>query len=113
MAAKLTTSPATNTYKRGSSVNLTCAAEGYPAPKICWEFRNETVSCQTTEQGDTKSESTIELTSLYPRQHGGMYTCKADNGHTDEVSFLVECKVTLNFKEELCLICVCLFGSRK
>jgi hypothetical protein len=92
VAAKVTKSPANLTYDRNSSQTLNCSAEGYPAPEICWEFPNNATLCKTTRKSDTMSESTIELTNLNPIQHGGVYTCKANNGHTDETIFLVQCK---------------------
>jgi hypothetical protein len=92
VAAKVTKSPANLTYDRNSSQTLNCSAEGYPAPEICWEFPNNATLCKTTRKSDTMSESTIELTNLNPIQHGGVYTCKANNGHTDETIFLVQFK---------------------
>ena len=63
----------------GSAVNLSCSADGFPAPSITWYFQgmifpNETVNSTNS----TNAESTIVITDLM-LSHGGTYTCVIDN----------------------------------
>ena len=63
----------------GSAVNLSCSADGFPAPVITWTFQampftNETVNSSNS----TYTESTIVITNLL-LSHGGSYSCQIDS----------------------------------
>ena len=60
----------------GTAVNLSCSANGFPAPVITWTFQampftNETI----TSSNSTYTESTIVITNLL-LSHGGNYSCQ-------------------------------------
>ena len=57
-------------------MNLSCSADGFPAPDITWlfndmTFTNETVNITNT----TYTESTIVI-SMLELSHGGNYSCQ-------------------------------------
>ena len=63
----------------GSTLNLSCSANGFPVPDITWSFQgmnftNETVNITNS----TYTESTIVITDLM-LNHGGVYSCEIDN----------------------------------
>ena len=60
-------------------MNLSCSADGFPAPVITWTyqampFTNETVNSSNS----TYTESTIVITNLL-LSHGGRYSCQIDS----------------------------------
>ena len=63
----------------GTAVNLSCSADGFPAPVITWtfqvmQFTNETVNSSNS----TYTESTIVITNLL-LSHGGSYSCQVES----------------------------------
>ena len=60
----------------GSAVNLSCSADGFPAPDIMWAFRGMSFTNETIiSTNSTYTESTIVITELLP-SHGGVYSCQ-------------------------------------
>ena len=62
-----------------TAVNLSCSADGFPAPVITWTFQampfiNETVNSSNS----TYTESTIVITNLL-LSHGGSYSCQIES----------------------------------
>ena len=62
-----------------TAVNLSCSADGFPAPDITWTFQgmpftNETVNSSNS----TYTESTIVITNLL-LSHGGSYSCHIES----------------------------------
>ena len=60
-------------------MNLSCSADGFPAPVITWTFQamlftNETVNSSNS----TYTESTIVITNLL-LSHRGSYSCQIDS----------------------------------
>ena len=60
-------------------MNLSCSADGFPAPVIKWTFQamsftNETVNSSNS----TYTESTIVITNLL-LSHRGSYSCQIDS----------------------------------
>ena len=63
----------------GTAVNLSCSADGFPAPVITWTFEampftNETINSSNS----TYTESTIVITNLL-LSHGGSYSCQIES----------------------------------
>ena len=59
----------------GAVVNLSCSADGFPAPDIMWLFEGMTFTNDTVDNTNTTyAESTIVITDLM-LSHGGTYTC--------------------------------------
>ena len=70
----------------GSAVNLSCSADGFPAPDITWlfqgmNFTNETVNIINS----TYTESAIVITYLM-LNHGGVYSCNINSVATPLLS---------------------------
>ena len=66
----------------GTAANLSCSADGFPAPVITWTFQamlytNETVNSSNS----TYAESTIVITNLL-LSHGGSYSCQIESDAT-------------------------------
>ena len=66
----------------GASVNLSCSADGFPAPVITWTlqampFTNETINSTNS----TYAESTIVINNLL-LSHGGTYSCQIESNAT-------------------------------
>ena len=63
----------------GTPVNLSCSADGFPAPDIMWLFEGMTFTNDTVNNTNTTyAESTIVITSLM-LSHGGIYTCQINS----------------------------------
>ena len=60
-------------------LNLSCSADGFPAPSITWYFQGMVLLDETVNSTDsTNAESTIVITDLM-LSHGGTYACVIDN----------------------------------
>ena len=63
----------------GNAVNLSCSADGFPAPDITWTFRAMNFTNGTViSKNSTYSDSTIIISELL-LSHGGVYTCQINS----------------------------------
>ena len=63
----------------GTMLNLSCSADGNPAPSITWYFQGMIFTNETVNSKDsTNAESTIVINDLM-LSYGGIYTCVIDN----------------------------------
>ena len=86
IAPRIVTSPQSATGKLGSTVTLTCTAEGNPRPEIIWYRDGKQVNVATVD-------STHLVITLTP-ENRGFYHCVALNSegqvHTDRVLVSIE-----------------------
>ena len=61
----------------GTSLNLSCSADGFPAPNIMWYYQGM-ISEIVNSRNSTYIESTIVITDLM-LSNGGNYSCEIDS----------------------------------
>ncbi|XP_072316665.1 V-set and immunoglobulin domain-containing protein 10-like [Eucyclogobius newberryi] len=73
----LTLSPAQPFYVSGTSLHLSCRAEGLPPPAVTWMFGGKTLN----NNNNDNAKGVLNLTDVQTSQDG-VYTCSALNGQT-------------------------------
>ena len=61
----------------GMALNLSCSADGFPAPNIMWYYQGM-ISKIVNSTNSTYNESTIVITDLM-LSNGGNYACEISN----------------------------------
>ena len=88
--------------REGSSLTLECRATGNPAPVITWsksssdtgelDIQGPAVTIGECDDVTTMILTTSVMSGSVGREHGGVYTCTAENGVSREL--LTHCVVT-------------------
>ena len=76
VAPRFITTPQSVEAFIGTAVNLSCSADGFPAPVITWTYQAMPFTNETgNSSNSTYTESTIVITNLL-LSHGGNYACQ-------------------------------------
>ena len=82
VAPRFITKPQSVEEFTGTAVNLSCAADGFPAPVITWTFEGMPFTNETVNSSNSiYTESTIVITNLL-LSHGGIYICHINGAGT-------------------------------
>lgn len=66
----------------GSSVNLLCSAEGFPAPVITWSYNGLPFMNATSNSGNTTNTESVIMISGLELSDGGSYSCQINSSAT-------------------------------
>ena len=80
-APKITVAPNDQTLLEGSSVSISCAFNGAPAPSVMWRRNGKSLEYdETIRVKSCPTSSVLEIVKV-SYAHEGMYICTVSNSH--------------------------------